>query len=56
MFGENEPIPGFALAGAIGTADYPSDTHAFLVQLVFFVGLTALAFWLQRRDVAGSSG
>lgn len=58
MFGENgEPIPGFALAGAIGTADYPSDTHAFLVQLVFLVGLTALAFWLfQRRDVAGPSG
>lgn len=58
MFGENgEPIPGFALAGAIGVADYPSDVHAFLVQLAYFIGLTALAFWLfLRRDVAGPSG
>jgi ABC-type transport system involved in multi-copper enzyme maturation permease subunit len=58
MFGRNgEPLPGFALAGAIGTSDYPSDIHAFLVQAAFTVVLGAAAFWLfRRKDVAGPSG
>jgi len=58
MFGRGgEPIPGFALAGAIGTADYPGDVHAFLVQLVYIVVLGGLAFWpFHRRDVTGPSG
>ena len=58
LFGRaGEPIPGFALAGAIGTAKYPSDLHAFLVQLAYILILGGLAFWLfQRRDVTGPSG
>ena len=58
MFGRGgEPISGFALAGAIGTADYPGDVHAFLVQLAYIVILGGLAFWLfHRRDVTGPSG
>ncbi|MFQ5948136.1 MAG: ABC transporter permease subunit [Acidimicrobiia bacterium] len=58
MFGEGgQPIPGFALAGAIGVAEYPSDLHAFLVQMAYLAALLALAFWLfQRRDVAGPTG
>ena len=58
LFGRGgEPIPGFALAGAIGTSDYPGDIHAFVVQLAFILLLGGLAFWLfQRRDVTGPSG
>ena len=58
LFGRGgEPISGFALAGAIGTADYPGDIHAFLVQLVFIIIIGGLAFRLfKRRDVAGPSG
>ena len=58
LFGRGgEPISGFALAGAIGTADYPGDVHAFLIQTVFVVLLGALAFRLfRRRDVTGPSG
>lgn len=58
LFGRNgEPIPGFALASAIGTATYPSDVHSFLVLLFFVFVLGGLAFWLfHRRDVAGPSG
>ena len=58
LFGrDGEPIPGFALAGAIGTADYPGDVHAFLVQMGSIVVLGGLAFWLfRRRDVTGPSG
>lgn len=58
MFGrDGVPIPGFALAGAIGTAQYPGDVHAFLVQLFYVFLLGGLAFWLfRRKDVAGSSG
>ena len=42
---------------AIGTAQYPSDEHAFLVQLFFALVLGGLAFWLfRRRDVTGPSG
>ncbi|NNL71160.1 MAG: hypothetical protein HKO70_14505, partial [Acidimicrobiia bacterium] len=49
--------PGFALAGAIGTTEYPGDVHAFLIQAAFGVVLGGLAFWLfERRDVAGPSG
>jgi ABC-type transport system involved in multi-copper enzyme maturation permease subunit len=58
LFGRaGEPIPGFALAGAIGTSEYPGDVHAFLVQLGFLAVLGGLAFWFfRRRDVAGPSG
>lgn len=58
LFGRGgAPIPGFALAGAIGTTEYPGDAHAFFVQAVFAVVLGGLAFWLfERRDVAGPSG
>jgi ABC-type transport system involved in multi-copper enzyme maturation permease subunit len=58
MFGrDGEPIPGFQLASAIGTTPYPSDEHAFGVQLVFLGGLLAVAFWLfGRKDVAGPTG
>jgi len=58
LFGRGgEPISGFALAGAIGTADYPGDVHGFLVQLAYVVVLGGLAFWLfKRRDVTGPSG
>ncbi len=58
MFGENgEPITGFALAGAIGVVEYPSEAHAFVVQAVFLAAFTVLAFVLfNRRDVAGPSG
>ena len=58
MFGEGgEPISGFALAGAIGVVDYPSDLHAFLVLLGYLVVFTAAAFALfRRRDVAGPTG
>lgn len=58
LFGrDGEPIPGFALASAIGTATYPSNVHSFLVLVFFGLALAGLAFWLfQRRDVAGPSG
>lgn len=58
MFGEGgQPIPGFALVGAIGTVDYPPDLHAFLVMTTYGLVFTGLAFWLfRRRDVAGPSG
>lgn len=58
MFGEGgEPIPGFALAGAIGAVEYPGDLHAFLVLAAYLVGLTAIAFALFRsRDVTGPTG
>jgi len=58
LFGRGgSPISGFALAGAIGTADYPSDLHSFLVQLFFILILGGLAFRLfRRRDVTGPSG
>jgi ABC-type transport system involved in multi-copper enzyme maturation permease subunit len=58
LFGRGgEPISGFALAGAIGTSDYPGDVHAFLVQLAFTIVIGGLAFRLfRRRDVAGPSG
>ena len=58
MFGEGgQAIPGFALAGAIGGASYPSDLHAFLVLLTYLLILTGLAFWLfRKRDVVGSTG
>ncbi len=55
MFGEGrEPIPGFALAGAIGQVDYPSELHSFFALLVYTLIFGGLAFWLfQRRDVGG---
>ncbi len=58
MFGEGgEPIPGFALAGAIGVADYPSNLHAFLVLAGYLVVFSAIAFVsFHRRDVAGPTG
>jgi hypothetical protein len=58
MFGRGgEPIPGFALAGAIGVVDYPSDIHAFLVLLGYLVIFGAIAFRLfKNRDVAGPTG
>ena len=58
MFGEGgEPIPGFALAGAIGVVDYPGDGHAFLVLSAYLIVFTALAFAMFRRlDVAGPTG
>ena len=58
MFGEGgDPVPGFALAGAIGVVDYPGDLHAFLVLLGYLVLFTVIAFALfRRRDVAGPTG
>ena len=58
LFGRGgEPISGFALAGAIGTADYPGDVHGFFVQLAYVIVLGGLALWLfKRRDVTGPSG
>jgi len=58
LFGrDGEPLAGFNLASAIGTAQYPGDLHAFLVQLFFALVLGGLAFWLfHRRDVTGPSG
>lgn len=58
MFGEGgEPIPGFALVGAIGQVDFPPDWHAFLVMTAYGLVFYSLAFWLfGRRDVAGPSG
>ena len=58
MFGQGgEPIPGFALAGAIGTADYPQDLHAFLVLSGYLALFTVIAFAVfRRRDVAGPTG
>lgn len=58
MFGRGgEPISGFALAGAIGTADYPQDLQALIVLLAYTALFTGLAFWLfQKRDVTGPSG
>ena len=58
MFGEGgEPIPGFALAGAIGQVEYPSELHSFLVLLTYTALIGGLAFWLfQRRDVGGPTG
>lgn len=58
MFGEGgEPVPGFALAGAIGVVDYPSDLHAFLVLLAYLAVFSVIAFTLfQKRDVTGPTG
>jgi ABC-2 type transport system permease protein len=58
MFGQGgEPIRGFALAGAIGTADYPGDLHALLVLTAYLAIFTVLTFVLfRRRDVAGPTG
>ncbi len=58
MFGQGrEPIPGFALAGAIGQVDYPSELHSFVALLIYTAVFGGLAFWLfQRRDVAGPTG
>ena len=58
MFGQGrEPIPGFALAGAIGQVEYPSELHSFFALLVYATIFGALAFWLfQRRDVGGPTG
>ena len=52
-----EPVPGFAIGGAIGIASYPGEVHAFLVQLAYMLVLVSLAFWLfRRRDITGPSG
>lgn len=58
MFGQaGEPIPGFALAGAIGQVQYPSDLHSFLVLVTYTAAILWLAFRLfRRRDVAGPTG
>ncbi len=58
MFGDGgEPIRGFALSGAIGVVNYPTDLHAFLVLLAYLAVFTAAAFALfRRRDVAGPTG
>ena len=58
MLGEQgAPIAGFALGGAIGTARYPGELHAFLIQVVYAIVLGGLAFWLfNRKDVRGPSG
>ena len=58
MLGEQgTPIAGFALGGAIGTAEYPGEPHAFLIQVAYTLLLGGLAFWLfHRRDVTGPSG
>jgi ABC-type transport system involved in multi-copper enzyme maturation permease subunit len=58
LFGrDGEPISGFALVGAIGTATYPGDLHAFLVQMVAAGLFGSLAFWIfGRRDVTGPAG
>lgn len=58
LFGRaGEPIPGFALAGAIGTTRYPDDVHAFFVQLAFVLAFGALAFRsFYCRDIGGPSG
>ena len=58
MFGSGgEPIRGFALAGAIGVVDYPTDLHAFLVLLGYLIIFSIIAFALfRRRDVAGPTG
>lgn len=58
MFGRGgEPISGFALAGAIGTADYPPDLQALVVLLAYTALFGLLAFRIfSRRDVTGPSG
>ena len=58
MFGRGgEPIPGFALAGAIGTTDYPPDLQALAVLLAYTALFTGIAFRVfSRRDVTGPSG
>ena len=54
---KGEPLPGFALGGAIGIASYPSELHAFITQLAYMLVLGGLALWLfLRRDVTGPSG
>ena len=54
---QRAPVPGFALGGAIGIARYPTEPHAFLIQLAYIILLGGLAFWLfHRRDVTGPSG
>ena len=54
---KGEPVPGFALGGAIGVASYPSELHAFLIQVAYMLVLGSLAFWLfHRRDITGPSG
>lgn len=58
MFGSGgEPIPGFALAGAIGAVEYPGEVHASLVLAAYLGILTAVAFVMFRsRDVTGPTG
>lgn len=52
-----EPLAGFALGKAIGTGEFPTDLHAFLVQAVWAILLGLIAFRLfRRRDVVGPSG
>jgi ABC-type transport system involved in multi-copper enzyme maturation permease subunit len=58
MFGEGgEPIPGFALAGAIGVVDYPVDLHAVFVLAGYTALFLTAGFWIfRRRDVSGPAG
>jgi ABC-type transport system involved in multi-copper enzyme maturation permease subunit len=58
VFGRGgEPVPGFALAGAIGATDYPTEAHALIVMTAWFALFTAAAVViLRRRDVGGPAG